>query len=100
MGTFSKRFIFQKWNSCRTSKEIWKTPAQIILNFEIVDGLIVFPKSVHKERIEENFQVFDFELDSGDLEKMRALDTNKRLYRDPDNHGFGAKTESVNPNKK
>lgn len=95
-----KGSFFKNETVVELAKKYGKTPAQIILNFEIADGLIVFPKSVHKERIEENFQVFDFELDSGDLEKMWALDTNKRLYRDPENHGFGAKTESVNPNKK
>ncbi len=81
------------------AKKYGVTAAQVILNFEISEGLIVLPKSIHKERIEENFKTLDFMLDKEDIEKMRALDTGKRLFRDPDNHGFSVETESVNPNK-
>ena len=52
------------------------------------EGIVPLPKSVTDSRIEENFQVFDFELDESDMEEMRGLDKNKRNFRDPDSHGF------------
>ena len=44
------------------------------------EGVIVIPKSTHKERMEENFNIFDFELKEDDLNKIRALDTGKSLF--------------------
>lgn len=50
-----------------------KTPAQIMLRFISQQGIIVIPKSVHKERIKENFEIFDFELSNDEMEKLKAL---------------------------
>lgn len=63
-----------------------KNPGQIILRFEIQDGLIVLPKSVNSDRINGNIDIFDFELTSDEMEKMRTLDTGKRSH-DPDAPG-------------
>ncbi|XP_031635516.1 aldo-keto reductase family 1 member B1-like, partial [Contarinia nasturtii] len=48
------------------AKKYNKTPAQIILRYTIQNGAIVIPKSTNKNRIEENFNIFDFELSDGD----------------------------------
>ena len=51
-----------------------KTPAQVALRFNIQRGVVVIPKSVHTERIEQNFDVWDFTLSDGDMKKIGALD--------------------------
>ncbi|MGZ4177875.1 MAG: aldo/keto reductase [Solirubrobacteraceae bacterium] len=51
-----------------------RTPAQMVLRWHIQRGSIVFPKSTTPSRIEENFELFDFALDDGDMEAIAALD--------------------------
>jgi diketogulonate reductase-like aldo/keto reductase len=63
-----------------------KTVAQVILRWLIQRGVVAIPKSVRKERMVENFNIFDFELASGDMDAIKALDTEKSLFfdhRDP-----------------
>jgi len=55
-----------------------KSIAQVILRWHLQEGLIVIPKSTHKERIVENFDVFGFELDADDLDKIRSLDKGEK----------------------
>ena len=51
-----------------------KTPAQIILRWQIERGVIVVPKSVNETRIEENFNVLDFTLNEADMEELKSFD--------------------------
>lgn len=53
-----------------------QTPAQVILRWEIQQGVIIIPKSVHKNRMEENISIWDFELSDEDMRKINALDKN------------------------
>jgi diketogulonate reductase-like aldo/keto reductase len=66
------------------SKKYGKTPAQIILRWQIELGNSPIPKSVHPERIAENFDVFDFALTSGEVQAIDALETGERGGWDPD----------------
>ncbi len=64
-----------------------KTVAQVILRWLTQRGIVVIPKSVRKERIIENFNIFDFELSPEDMDAIVSLDTTKSLFfdhRDPE----------------
>ncbi len=61
-----------------------RTPAQIILRWELQLGVVVIPKSVHRERIEENSRLFDFALDQADVDRITALDAGGRIGPHPD----------------
>jgi diketogulonate reductase-like aldo/keto reductase len=64
-----------------------RTPAQVVLRWHIQLGNIVIPKSVTPSRIEENFNVFDFELSDEDMHAMFELDREERTGPDPDTFG-------------
>ena len=57
-----------------------KTAAQVVLRWNIQRGVVVLPKSTHKERMAENFDVFDFALSDDDMAKIAALDTGKSSF--------------------
>ncbi|MET3536034.1 aldo/keto reductase [Chryseobacterium limigenitum] len=60
-----------------------KTVAQVILRWHLQEGFCAIPKSVTPSRIEENFNVFNFELTEDEMNTVRSLDTNKRIFFDP-----------------
>lgn len=57
-----------------------KSAAQTALRFLIQENVVVIPKSAHRERMEQNFDVFDFELTAEEMNKIRALDTKSSLF--------------------
>jgi diketogulonate reductase-like aldo/keto reductase len=64
-----------------------KTVAQVVLRWLVQRGIVVIPKSVRKERIAENFDIFGFTLDDEDMKRISTLDTGKTLflsYHDPE----------------
>ncbi len=68
----------------RIGEKHGKSPAQVVIRWHLDGGLIVIPKSVHPERIRQNIDVFDFELDADDMEAIAKLDReNGRIGGDP-----------------
>jgi 2,5-diketo-D-gluconate reductase A len=61
-----------------------RTPAQVVLRWHLQLGNVVIPKSVTPGRIEENFDLFGFELDAADMDAIAALDRGERIGPDPD----------------
>ena len=57
-----------------------KTVAQVILRWHLQRGIVIIPKSVHYERMVENFNVFDFELSADDMEKIATLDKEQSAF--------------------
>jgi 2,5-diketo-D-gluconate reductase A len=67
-----------------------KTPAQVVLRWHIQRDDIVFPKSVHHERMTSNFDIFDFSLDSDEMDAITGLDRGEtgRTGPNPDRFDF------------
>ena len=61
-----------------------KTSAQIAIRYLLQRGIVAIPKSVQRTRLEENFNVFDFELGTDDMSELLGLDSNQRLVWYPD----------------
>lgn len=61
-----------------------RSPAQVVLRWHVQLGNIVFPKSTHRERMAENFAIFDFELSDDDMAAVSGMDRDERTGPDPD----------------
>jgi 2,5-diketo-D-gluconate reductase A len=72
----------------RIAQNLGKTPAQVTLRWHVQRGDIVFPKSVTRSRVEENFALFDFELSTEDMTSITALDRGERTGPDPDTFNY------------
>ena len=55
-----------------------KTPAQLVLRWGLQRNTVVIPKTSKVERLQENFEVFDFDISGEDMEKMKSVDRNHR----------------------
>ena len=59
-----------------------KSVAQVALRFLTQENIIIIPKSTHKERMKENFEIFDFELSKDDMETLRSMDKGESIFVD------------------
>ena len=69
------------------------TPSQIILAWDIKEGIAVIPKSTKIARMAENFNALSVHLSDDEVESLNKLHNGVRRYRNPDNHGFGNQGE-------
>ena len=74
--------IFKEEIITKLSEKYKKTPAQIILRWDIQRGIITIPKSQNLERIKENFQIFDFELTEDEIKEINSLDGKQNRIQD------------------
>jgi methylglyoxal/glyoxal reductase len=65
-----------------------KSPAQIILRWDLQNGVVTIPKSIKEHRIIENADSFDFELSTEDMDRLNSLNKDERVGPDPDNFDF------------
>ncbi|QHC65917.1 aldo/keto reductase [Rathayibacter sp. VKM Ac-2759] len=72
----------------RIAHSVGRSPAQVVLRWHLQRGDIVFPKSVTRARVEENFALFDFELDAESMTAITALDRGHRTGPDPDTFNY------------
>ncbi len=83
-GKFMQESLFSE-----IARSYNKTAAQVLLRWDIQRGVVTIPKSVHKSRIEENYNVFDFSLTEREMEQINALDRKDgRFGPDPRNFDF------------
>ncbi len=67
----------------RIGSHYGKTPTQIMIRWGLQHGLVEIPKSTHKERIRENADVFDFQIDDPDMKEIDSIDNERRVSWDP-----------------
>jgi 2,5-diketo-D-gluconate reductase A len=70
------------------AERLGRTPAQVVLRWHVQRGDVVFPKSVNRARMEENFALFDFELGEEDMATLTDLDRGQRTGPDPDSFNY------------
>jgi len=82
-----KNNLFQNKALSAIGEKYGKSVAQVVLRWLTQRGIVAIPKSVRKERMEENFNIFDFDLSEQDIQDIAKLDTKASLFfdhRDPD----------------
>lgn len=72
--------LFENETILAIGEKYGKTAAQVMLRWHLQRGIVVIPKSVHKERMTENFNVFDFSLSDDDMKRIAALDKNGSAF--------------------
>ena len=77
-----KNNLFTNETLIKIGEKYGKTAAQVDLRFLTQCGVVVIPKSIHKERMEENFNIFDFKLTDEEMQEIEALDLSKSQFID------------------
>lgn len=75
-----KNNLFTNEVLSKIAKQYGKTVGQVVLRWNIQREIVVIPKSTHKKRMDENFNIFDFELSGDDMKKIEALDESAGLF--------------------
>ena len=78
--TEGRRNIFSEPILLSIRQKYGKTSGQVALRYLVQNGILVIPKSSHKERMKENLDIFDFILDEDDLKKLNSLNINRSLF--------------------
>ena len=81
VGRRSERLVHQPYPH-PDWREIWQDCCTSALRWLLQSDVIIIPKTVHKERMEENLNLFDFELDAEDMQAIAKLDTAHSLFLD------------------
>ena len=80
--------LFEEPMLVEIAKEVKRSVAQVMLRWHLQTGWVIIPKSVKSHRIEENFNLYDFELSEEQINRIDALDQHKRVGPDPDDFDF------------
>ena len=75
--------IFNNPTLVEIGEKYGKSPAQVILRWQMQEGIVAIPKSVRRERMEQNFDIFDFALTVEDMASVKTLNTDQSLIFDP-----------------
>jgi diketogulonate reductase-like aldo/keto reductase len=70
------------------AKKYGKTPAQVAIRWHLQSGIVAIPKSVKKERIASNAELYGFEISADDMKILDGMNRNERFSSDPDNFSF------------
>lgn len=85
LGQGKKNEMFENPALVEIAKAHGKTAVQIALRFLMQSGVVVIPKSIHEERIKENFDLFDFELNADEMEQLKKMDMAAPMIGNPEN---------------
>ncbi|WP_088044299.1 aldo/keto reductase [Bacillus sp. EAC] len=80
--------LFENETLLKIAKSHNKSIAQIVLRWHLQNGVVIIPKSIKEHRIQENADLFDFELSLEEMSEINALNQNHRVGPDPDNFDF------------
>ncbi len=94
-----RKNLFTNSQLVEIAKEHGKTVGQVVLRWNFQRGIVVIPKSVRKERMQENFDIFDFELPDKDMEKIAELNESKGLFVNHEDPAFVKMLYSRNINE-
>lgn len=84
LGQGRAKEMFNEPYIIELSKKYGKTPAQILLRYQIQKGVIVIPKSIHDDRIKENIDIFDFSFNEEEMNSLSNLDRNEPMIGNPE----------------